>query len=374
MNQDLNLENSGMMQVIVTMVVGLLLSGCGLTSQPVIFNRKAMLDNIGNNIIVPCHQDFVAKTALLEQVVKRFGDAPTEANLQAVQQQWLITAEQWKGCQLFKLGDMMLIHNQIHKWPTNTKFINKFIVEQDVIDEAFVESSGSTSKGLPAIEYLIFNPKLNNAAILSLFTTETTGPKRMDYLLALAENLNTKARDLLNFWSPEGENYVETFINADMEGGELNGSINRLANQMVARLETAANSQLNRPLKGSYGTPQPQAAEAWRSQTSVELLTKNIEAFQETFSGAGGTGFDDYLDFLEAQYNNKPLSDQINSQAETALAALKAIDQPLHIAVVNNPAPVQLAYDEVKKLLVLIKVDMANTMGVIITFNDNDGD
>ena len=81
-----------------------------------------------------------------------------------------------------------------------------------------------------------------------------------------------------------------------------------------------------------------------------------------------------YLDFLGATYEGQPLSAAITEQTESALAALAAIEQSLSVAVVEDPDAVRTLYDEVKALLVLVKSDMANHLGITITFSDNDGD
>ncbi|MEZ4590081.1 MAG: hypothetical protein R3D55_02920 [Chloroflexota bacterium] len=69
-----------------------------------------------------------------------------------------------------------------------------------------------------------------------------------------------------------------------------------------------------------------------------------------------------------------PLSQVIDAQFVTTLAAFDEIEGSLHTAVTTNPNQVNAAYDEVRTLLVLIKADMANHLGVTLTFNDNDGD
>ena len=39
-----------------------------------------------------------------------------------------------------------------------------------------------------------------------------------------------------------------------------------------------------------------------------------------------------------------------------------------------DQAQVEAAYEELRTLLVLFKVDMVNHLGLTLTFNDNDGD
>jgi predicted lipoprotein len=93
------------------------------------------------------------------------------------------------------------------------------------------------------------------------------------------------------------------------------------------------------------------------------------------YTGGDGLGFDDYLDFLGAEgEGGLPLSQVIDDQFVTTLAAFDAIEGTLHTTVTDQPDQVNAAYEEVRTLLVLLKADMANQLGVTLTFNDNDGD
>ena len=42
--------------------------------------------------------------------------------------------------------------------------------------------------------------------------------------------------------------------------------------------------------------------------------------------------------------------------------------------IINNQTQVEAAYAELQKLIVLFKVDMPSRLGVLITYQDNDGD
>ena len=54
------------------------------------------------------------------------------------------------------------------------------------IDDAFIESIGSSSIGLGALEYLLFDPEGGNDALLAHYTTAENADRRRVYLLAVA--------------------------------------------------------------------------------------------------------------------------------------------------------------------------------------------
>jgi len=118
----------------------------------------------------------------------------------------------------------------------------------------------------------------------------------------------------------------------------------------------------------------PDLVEAPYSGDSLPRIIATVESLRATFNGSEGLGFDDYLNFLGAMYEDRPLSEAINAQFDASLAALRAIDEPLETAVTADQAQVEAAYEELRTLLVLFKVDMVNHLGLTLTFNDNDGD
>jgi predicted lipoprotein len=275
--------------------------------------------------------------------------------------------------QLYEFDRMMVLHNQIAKTPIDSDFIEDIVARSLTgLDDEFVESVGSNAKGLPVIEYFIFDAAGDNEAVLARLTTE---PSRLEYLGGAADNLHSKAQAVQAYWLPAGNDYANTFINADGGGEVFNSALSLLNNQMVGMLEMAIREKLGRPLGTADGNgPQPELVEAGLSGNSLAHIRRNVESVEQAYSGSSGLGLDDYLDYLDADYNGEPLSQAIAAQFAASYAALDAIEPPLSMVVNQNPATVQTAYDELRQLLILIKVDMANQLGVTITFNDSDGD
>lgn len=337
-------------------------------TKPATFDRQAMLRRIVEGSIFPLHEQFVAETEALQQAVYDLRDDPTEETLAQAQNQWQTTAATWAQAEHLSLRFTMIVHNQIKKWPINVRFIEGFITEEtDTIDEPFIESIGSTSKGLTAIEYLLFSPEMSETDTLQTLVDD---PRRMAYLVALTENLQRKAEELRLLWAAEGDNQAQAFIEADFSANEVQGSISMLANEMIALVEGVANTKVDYPLSGTYAEPQPQAVESPYAGYSIPLAVANLRGLQQTLKA----GFNDYLDFLGAEYQGQPLSAAIDAQIEQTIAALEAIEPPLSTAVLDNPDTVERAYDETKMLIVLLKTDMANQLGLTVTFSDNDGD
>ncbi|MEM7539110.1 MAG: imelysin family protein [Chloroflexota bacterium] len=336
------------------------------------FDRRAMLTNIANVVILPAHERLAAESAQLQFAIEQFAAEPTAETLITAQEQWVTTAAAGSSIEPFMLRFTMLIRGQIKKWPINTKFIEDFIADTEQIDEPFISSIGSTSKGLGALEYLLFAVAENDivdsdtAIDDEILATLTANPQRTAYLVASAQNLTITTARLNEMWSAEGGNQAQRFIDADDAGNNVQGSISILANEMIALVEGMVKDKIDEPLQGAYAEAQPEAVESPYGQASVPLMVANLRSAQNIMHA----GFGEYLGFL----GQSELADAIDSQFEKAIGTLEEIAPSLQVAVIDSPDAVQAARDEVKALLVLLKVDMANQMSITVTFSDNDGD
>lgn len=345
------------------------------------FDRKSMLTNLGTKVIVPLFEQFYQKSSTLEQALTAYTAEPqSEEKLKAAQQAWIAAAIAWKEVSVFKQGpieDKFLLSNV--DFSTNGVYLNvtlleKTIIEATSIDNAFIESKGATVKGIHAIEYLIFDKSQNNSNIISLLTG-ANATKRRSYLLALSTNLKNQGKMIIDEWN---SSYLSTFQNAD--GRDINSSLGKLSNKLIEQIYTIRDERIGLPLgKRNNGTVQPELVESYLSGVSVTFVINELKGIEDAFlgrtpAGVNGVGIDDLLDKLGAKSGEELLSSKIKNQFTAVYAKLNAIQNPLSLAVVNSKADVQTAYDEIKKLQVLMEVDMINNLGVLLTFSDNDGD
>ncbi|TLV03190.1 imelysin family protein [Dyadobacter luticola] len=340
--------------------------------------RTAMLDNVGTNVILPAFASFeTSATALTEATTAYAADLKNAQKLTAAQKAWVSAAESWKVASLFSQGpvETEFLSSAIYFPSTNYTGIESAITKTGVtIDNAYIESLGATLKGLPAIEYLLFSTSGNNAVIGNF--AGINGGKRGEYLKALSANLQNQATLVYSKWKPDGGNYLKTFKEAD--GRDINSSLGMLSNKMIDLVYTIKDERLGAPLgKRNNGTPQPGMVDAKFSNASLTLLKAELRTLENTFSGTGAgnnIGIDDILDEAGAKSGDQLLSEKIKAQFAAVKAKIDAIGDPLSTAITGQTAAVSAAYDEVKKLQVLMEVDMINNLGVLLTFSDNDGD
>lgn len=342
------------------------------------FSRQEMLDNIANNIILPIHQGFLDQTVALQEATAAFEDDPTLETLSLLQQAWHDTSNAWEKVTLFEMGRRTFVyHSQIDN---NSAVFTDMIEDQILPDENilldvdYLDGRGSSLKGLRTLEYLIFGAENIPEDVLASYTTMPYAERRMQYLSAAVDLLNVSAQKIWDIWSLDGENYVADFVEAD-DGSSVQESISMLSNLMLSELEYVVQMNVGIALGGNAGEVNIAYATSPYSGYSIEQSISLIEALQQTFNGdsedGSGLGFDDYLNFLDANYEDGLLSDAINTQMTIFLDSLRNLDQS---TLLEDTDQIQAVYGEGIRLLSLMKVDMAAHLGITITFSDLDGD
>jgi len=344
------------------------------------FDRQAMLQNIGENNIVPSFKKFSIATEALVTACDDFTHEPSDAKLQIAEKRWLEASSAWKLCELYYFGPMedRLLKGGIDLWPVPGENVEEVIASTAVINDAYIESKGGYFKGLKAIEYLLFNNSEAYTYIINQYTTDTLAERRKECLNALAINLNKKAGLLYDAWQPASGNYLQAFVTAS--GTDISSSISKMVNQMVYFTDFIRNQKLGVPLGKMNGdVRQPDKVESLQSKTSLDNIRDNLTSLETLFlgrslQGENGLGFDDFLDFNNTRYGDHLLSQEIIMRLKNAKEKVTQVNMPLQEAVLNDPSAVEAAYLAMKDLLVVLKTDMVSSLGIGLTFTDNDGD
>ncbi|MEM6645744.1 MAG: imelysin family protein [Bacteroidota bacterium] len=367
---------------LLLLVVATVLSGCrgdGTADRTAL--RQAMLNDIGDRVILPAHDQAASDAAALVIALEALEAAPSAATLDAAQAAWLTMAKSWRHVAAFNLRGPVkrgLYHNRINSWPTRPDRLEEAIADARAKDVAFVQTKGSTTRGLPAIEYLIFDASGDSAVLDSL--AGPNGESRRALARAIAQDVAGQSADLVQAWSPNGGDALGTFIAADTEGRFLRSSVSRLVNELSMLAEDLRYNQLGAPLGISRdpndprSTPDPMAVEAPYAGATVDLLRAQLVGMRTLVTANDGVGLDDYLASLDAQIDGQSMGEALLANLDALDAALAAIPGSMRDALAQDPEAVQSAYDEAVNLLRLVKTDVAGWLGISITFSDNDGD
>jgi uncharacterized protein len=337
--------------------------------EPVAFDKQAMLINYADNVIVPSYTKFKISFDSLIVEYNTFKISATADGLQKVKQKLNIAYRSYQKVSLFGFGpgEDMNIRGNFNIFPTSVSGIHTNISSGDY-NLGTISNLGK--KGFPALDYLFYGAG-SDSAQLHVFVSE---PGRLKYVTDVLQDMSDRLNPVVSGWN----NYRGVFINS--LGTDVGSSIGFLINQLNYELDYLKNSKIGIPLGlKSGGTVLPNNSEAYFGGQSLDYIKETLNSIEDIYlgrstSGVDGKGFDDYLEHLGVQYIDKTLNDAIKTQFQTARSKVDLIGDPFSQEVVSNGTVVKNAYNELVKLLVLLKTDMPSNLGVVITYQDGDGD
>lgn len=352
------------------------------TSGGVDFDERAMLENYGNNLIFPAYADFQQRTESLQATINTFTENPTASTLaaaqQAVKESWL----HWQDVSVWEFGpaEQLGLRKNINTFPISVPKI------ANALSSGTWDMNGLYSneiRGFGALDYLLFSPEGDNSHILARYTGNENAATWKQFLKDVTTHLHVQATAVHTQWSPDGGNYLGTFITNT--GNSRSSSLGLLVNQLNQGFEYIKTFKLGLPLGKvltTNGQPIPEAVEAYHSGYSLELMQRNLKAVENTFRGTyasgDGPGLEEYLNAHHAAGNTggEDVAAKIDAQFVKIYEAVNAIPAPLREAVTNNAegSPASVAMKEMQNLVPLTKSRLSSILSVEITYVDNDGD
>lgn len=323
------------------------------------FDQSAMLSNFSENIIVPSFDNLAIQTQELALAADSFVLNRNQNWLDDMQAQFKLTYLAWQQVSHLEFGpsDAIGLKSNVNIFPTNTSLVEQNIQNGNTVLDAL---GNKAAKGFPALDYLIH--KDNDSALLVAFSDT----KRTDYLLKVVEDLSSKINKVSTDWSA----YQSTFNNAT--GTDVGSSAGMLINALNQHYERFfRDGKIGIPLGvRSSGTARPQDSEAFYASFSFDLINANYMAMKELYLGADGIGLDDYL----IASGGEDIDEVIKSQMVIIESKLSQFNGAMPDAIQNQNSELLSTYQEIQKLIVYWKVDMPSRLGILITYQDNDGD
>ena len=371
----MNIKENYLLSLIVALI---LLGSCGpnsgLLDEANTYDQELFLANMADSLIAPSVVRFSESVDALNLVIDAYENEPEAANLPALRTALLQARKDWQWVQPFTIGPMATygLAAATSIYPIDIQEVERNIIEGDY---NFGAASNLDAAGFQALGYLLYGePGTADEVIIS----ELAVAERWAYLKAVTAYItdtNVKVMEAL-------PTYLTSFKSA--------GSFGVDAGSSTATLVNALNQNLERNLRdGKLGIPVglrsanvaiPAAAEAYYADYSLELLMEAVRTYEYIFEGKGldgtdGEGFYEYLKAIKAQdTGEEDLADLIRDQLASIQAKLAALDGELTQLIENDPNRLIAIFADLQRLSVHFKTDMASAMGVVIVYQDNDGD
>jgi predicted lipoprotein len=328
------------------------------------FSKSAMLEDLANTAIIRSYEDFAERSRGFKNAADEFVSNPCEDLLKTVRGKWVDAMLAWRSAQVFRSGPLVEsnILSRIHFWPIRRQSVDKVLRDTRPITQTYISELGAAAVGLCALEHLLFGSKGANDAILRGYQGEENERRRL-YLKALASDLVVQAERVTGEWTRKG-GYKATFVAGGQE------SVNLIVNDMIQALEIATEERLKYAISlHENNLLKPEFIQGSLSGTSQRGVLSVLTGAQRLYLGEAGFGLKNHLRQIKS-----PLAETIETQFAAAFQAVKGIDAPLEDALLKDKAQVAKAYEECKKLEIVLKVDLVSALGVTLTFSSTDGD
>lgn len=359
---------------LVISVVTAFLTSCGetTTNPKDEFSTNELLENTSQNLIIANYSDLETELKQLQVYAAYFTQDPTVESLTNTQESFKRAYKLWQHCSAFEFGpaEQVALRALVNTFPTDTSSIQNFISGGTW---NFDMVSALASIGFPALDYVLFGEEKSKEFIVNSYANNAN---KKQYLLDLVENLLLNITQVKTTWI---DSYKAEFI-SDLSK-TASSPLSAIVNQLNFDYELIKWAKVGIPLgKKTLGETLPHQVEGYYSGITNDLLLENFTSieniiFGQSRLGENGVGLDDYLNHLETYYSdNVLLTQQIEYQFNSILQKHAALTSTLSEEIKNNPQTVEALYEEIQKMIVLTKTDLASALSILITYQDNDGD
>lgn len=342
-------------------------------------DRTVLLTRAADSIIIPSYEIFKGKMDDLVSKSESFRTNPTKTNLSSFRQSWVDAYLEWQKVELFQVGpaDNEALRSFFNIYPCSTTNINANILSENA---NFELPATYSAQGFPALDYLINGLAVSDDSIITYYTSKSDATKRLNYIKKITDQMNSKFSLVYSSWKGS---YRADFISKSAVNST--SSISLLINAYVMNYERYIRA-------GKFGIPSgvmvsgsvyPEKVEGfYKKDLSLSLAKAAHQASIDFFkgksrkTGASGYSLKTYLDALNAKDSKTgtSLSESINSQFTVANNSLTSLNADFTQQIASNNTAMVNSYNEMQKVVRMLKVDMTSAMSITITYTDNDGD
>lgn len=362
------------------------------------FDRSALLEHLGTNVLLPMQATFADKAAALPPAIEAYCSAldtgTVGATRDAAVAAWTAAIDAWELADAVLVGpaamNMKDLREKIYAWP----LLAPCGVDRDTASRWADPSSYDIAaqppneRSLLAIEYLLFTTDTAHTCPIEPpgWTALAADLPRARCRLAHALALDVAARgaELHDAWRADAGDYVGELARAGQSGSAIASAqegVNQISDGMFyvdrivkdMKLGEAAGIATN--ICNTVQEPCLQEVELRYSDRSSFAIRANLSALREAFTGttavADGPGFDDFLRAV----GQSELAERMTTNLDAALAKANALPdsfasalQTSYAAVVETHVAVNLFTDDLKsQFLTVLALDIPDDVAA-----DND--
>ena len=337
------------------------------------FDRKALLTNWANNIIIPLYDNFNTNLNLLSDEVTKFNETPNLDNLKLVREKWLDAYKSWQHVEMFNLGkaEETYFQSKMNVYPSD-----KERIERNLTNETYNldNPNNNDAQGFPALDYMLYGTDESDEKIVDKYLLENK--KYNTYLSNLIDKMVSNTSVVVNDWNQNKDTYINSTENTSTS------SINKITNDFIYYYEKLFRAnKIGIPAGVFSGSKLPDRVEGYYSKIySKDLALEAMSAIENFFVGKKynseekGESLESYLNFLNSEKNGTSLSKSITDQFKVAKETIDKLNNDFASQVNEDNNKMLVAYDEIQKGVVFMKTDMLQSLSISVDYVDADGD
>ena len=332
------------------------------------FDRKAVLADQAT-IIVNSFSSLQSTTESLNNNITDFVYNPTVSGLEIARNSLYEARLAYQMCSpysSFGPSNSSALRTELNTYPSDTSSI-----EQNLSTGQYTLGSVANldAQGFPAIEYLLWSENSTQATVDAFSNSSNRG----DYLLALSSRCADLASGVYADWN---SNYSSIY--REQDGTDVGSSLGLVVNSLNLDYEKyIRDGKVGIPLGiRSLGNPLPGHIESPYSGNSKALLKASLQGLLQLIDGstANSASLSTYMDHVNAQHSGSALSGVIRNHINGLITQVDAVDRPLETWLIEESSAADQMYSDLQQLVIYLKVDMTSSLGILISYQDTDGD
>ncbi len=361
--------------LLISVSILILISSCGRDNDMTdgeAFDRKAMLTDWADDIIIPAYASYVDELDLLETQMSAFVAAPDETSLENLRSQFIESYLAWQSVAIYDIGraEEIGLRNFTNIYPTDTTSIQAQIASQDYNLEL---PSSFVTQGFPAIDFLLHGLSSDDSVTLDILSQQ----EYLTYLTDVVTRMQTLGTEVYMDWT---DGFRTEFI--DNDGSSATASVDKLVNDFLFYYERFLRAgKVGIPAGVFSGSPISNSVEApYSGIYSKQLFEADFKSTRDFFEGrsfdqsTNGISLRDYLEFIRDQNESVDIAEIIINQWQQVDAALPNVGDDFRQQVIEDNNQMLALYDELQEAVIPLKVDMLQALNIQIDFVDADGD
>ena len=222
---------------------------------------------------------------------------------------------------------------------------------------------------------MLYGIGINDDEILEKY--QVVDSNHYKYLIDLIDKMISKSTIVYEDWQTFRDEFVASSENT------ATSSINKLSNDFIYYFEKGLRANKFGIPAGVFSVNKlPNKVEGYYSRSFSKVLAlESLDAVKNFFVGNAfenesliGKSFQAYLSHLNTDANNVGLGDDILSKLALAVEKVNELSDSFVTQINNDNTAMLITYDSIQAVVVLLKVDMLQTLNINVDYADADGD